>query len=200
MQMPRYGMVIELKTCIGCNACTISCKAKNVTPPGVFWCRVLEKEIGRYPTASRIFLPVLCNHCELPACQDVCPTGATYTREDGIVLVDGNKCIACGACIEACPYEARSFMNEKTYFSEITSFEKNGYQKFHKGTVVKCNLCIDRIEEGLEPECVEVCPVQCRHFGDLEDPDNKASKLLIKERGFQLLPDKGTDPCVYYID
>src|SRR3989338_4944184 len=86
--MARYGMVIDLNTCIGCNACTMACKAEHATPKGIFWAKVLEKEVGKVPAARRIFLPVLCNHCKNPICQEVCPTGATYKREDGIVLID----------------------------------------------------------------------------------------------------------------
>src|SRR3989304_6249208 len=81
--MERWGMVLDLKRCIGCHACTMACKAENATPPGVFWARVLEKEMGKYPTAKRTFLPVLCNHCQDPPCERVCPTGATYRRAGG---------------------------------------------------------------------------------------------------------------------
>ena len=93
--MTRYGMCIDLDICIGCNACTMACKAEHATPPGIFFSKVLEKEVGKYPAARRIFLPVLCNHCSNPACMEVCPTGATSKRDDGIVLVDYDLCIGC---------------------------------------------------------------------------------------------------------
>jgi molybdopterin-containing oxidoreductase family iron-sulfur binding subunit len=125
--MARYGMVIDLNICIGCNACTMACKAEHATPPGIFFSKVLEKEVGKYPAARRIFLPVLCNHCGNPACMEVCPTGATSKRNDGIVLVDYDLCIGCRSCMEACPYGPRSFYKEEdTYYAEgKTRFEES---------------------------------------------------------------------------
>ncbi len=199
--MTRLGMVIDLKLCIACSACAMACKVENGTPPEVFWCRVLEKEEGKYPTARRIMIPVLCNHCQDPPCLRACPTGATTRREDGIVEVNYDVCAGCKACMTACPYEARFLVGElKGYFGDnLTPFEEVAYRKHRKGVVEKCTFCAHRLREGLPPACVQVCPTSCRHFGDLDDPNSEVS-LLLKSRGsFQLLPQLGTKPSVYYL-
>ena len=104
--MSKYGMVMDLDRCIGCNACVIACKVEHNTAAGINFTKILEQETGTYPDAGRHFLPVMCNHCDDAPCIDVCPTRATYAREkDGIVLVDWDKCIGCGACVLACPYD-----------------------------------------------------------------------------------------------
>src|SRR5512140_944351 len=109
--MTRYAMVVDLSRCTGCHACAMACKAENGTPPGVWWSKVLPTEIGKYPAASMDFLPVLCMHCDNPPCVDVCPTGASYKRSDGIVMVNYDACIGCKYCETACPYGARSFVD-----------------------------------------------------------------------------------------
>ncbi|MBI2854172.1 MAG: 4Fe-4S dicluster domain-containing protein [Chloroflexi bacterium] len=199
--MSRLGMVIDLKTCIACYACVVSCKVENGTPPTVFWAKVLEREEGKYPTARRIILPVLCNHCQDPPCLRVCPSGATTKREDGIVLVDAKKCVGCKACMTACPYDSRYFIKEiRGYFGEdLVPCERVSYQKHQEGVVEKCTFCVERVKKGLEPACVQVCPASCRHFGDLDDPNSEVSRLLKARLSFQLLPEIGTKPSVYYL-
>ena len=199
--MARLGMAIDLKLCINCHSCAVACKSVNFTPPGVFWCRVLEKEEGKFPSARRVVLPVLCNHCQEAPCVRVCPTGASYQREDGIVLIDYDKCIGCKACITACPYEARSYIEAiRGYFGDVlTPYEEFGYKKHQEGVVEKCNLCYERLEKGLEPACVEACPTSCRQFGDLDDPNSEVSKLLRARYSFQLQAELGTKPSVSYI-
>ena len=105
--MPTYGMVIDLKRCYGCYSCVMACKVKNHTPPDVFWARILKGESGSFPNTIRQALPVLCMQCEEPSCMEVCPTGATQKRDDGIVIVDQDKCMGCKYCMMGCPYGAR---------------------------------------------------------------------------------------------
>ncbi len=199
--MARLGMVIDLKLCIACYACVVTCKAENATPPGVFWGQVQEREDGKYPSARRVFLPVLCNHCAEPLCVKACPTGATTQREDGIVVVDHDKCVGCRYCLIACPYQVRSYVDKiRGYFEQgLTPYEETGYKKHRKGVVEKCTFCVDRVDKGLEPACVANCPTSCRHFGDLDDPNSEVSRLLRTRYSFTLLPEHGTNPSVYYV-
>lgn len=199
--MTRYGMVIDLKRCIGCDTCTIACKAENATPQGILWNRVLKYETGRYPHSKLNFLPLTCMHCEEPDCEKVCPTGATTKREDGIVIIDNNKCTGCGYCVMACPYAARYFLDKLyTYYpGHLTPYEKIGYQKHRVGTVQKCDFCLERVQEGLQPKCVVACMGKARIFGDLNDSDSEVSKLIRERGGFVLNPELGTNPSCYYL-
>jgi Fe-S-cluster-containing dehydrogenase component len=202
--MPRLGMVIDLKVCVGCHACTSACKATNGTPPDIMFARVHEHEVGEYPQARREFLPVLCNHCADPPCVDVCPTGASYQRPDGIVAVNSDVCIGCRSCATACPYENRHYVEpgllSKGYFDgDLTLYERVKYKRWTEGTVIKCDFCMDRVDQGLLPACVVTCPAEARHFGDLADPASHVSQLLRERESFTLLPDAGTQPCVHYL-
>ena len=133
--MAKYGMVVDLKRCIGCNACVTACKSEHNTPSGVLQTGVLEKEMGIFPDAIRVFVPVLCNHCEDPTCVDVCPTEASFKRDDGVVMIDFEKCIGCSSCVEHCPYKARVLVkdNRTVFFDGVTEFEKPVFQKIHVG-------------------------------------------------------------------
>jgi len=179
--MPRYGMAIDLAACVGCAACAVACKLENQVPPGVarLWIRL--EESGSFPDLAMQYRPEQCLHCEEPPCVPVCPTGASHVDANGLVLVDPETCIACGACIAACPYDAR-------YFDP-------------RGFVAKCTFCDHRLAEGRLPACVETCPTLCRSFGDLDDPDSDVSRAVrAAQRVDVLKPEQGTRPKLLYLN
>jgi molybdopterin-containing oxidoreductase family iron-sulfur binding subunit len=198
----RYGMVIDLSRCVGCDACTLACKQKNGTTSGVYWCQVLKSEVGRYPNARPSYTPLHCMHCANPACVGVCPTGASVKRADGIVLVDQEKCIGCRACMIACPYDARFFLKKyEGYYRDkgLTAYEIAHRAGKVEGTISKCDLCLDLVEAGDMPACVQACPSRALFFGDLDDAESQIAKLIVARGGYQLHPEIGTDPSVYYL-
>jgi len=198
----RYGMVIDLKKCTGCNSCTVACRAEQGTPAGIHFHKVMKYEAGKYPSARMKFLPMPCMHCQDPPCQKVCPTGATHIHPDGPVLIDETKCIGCRACIVACPYESRQFLWEiRSYYpgSLPTPYEKLKHKGFEKGTVVKCNFCLHRLEAGRLPACVATCPMTARTFGDLDDPASDVAQLIVRHGGTRFREELRTEPSVYYI-
>jgi Fe-S-cluster-containing dehydrogenase component/formate-dependent nitrite reductase membrane component NrfD len=176
----RYGFVIDQRKCIGCHACTVACKEENRVPLGVFrtWVKYVEK--GTFPTTRRYFSVLRCNHCDNAPCVTICPTVALYRRPDGIVDFDGARCIGCKSCMQACPYDA-------LYIDPATQ------------TAAKCHYCAHRIEVGLEPACVIVCPVQAIIAGDLDDPRSRIAGLVATEQVQVRKPEQGTRPKVYYL-
>jgi phenylacetyl-CoA:acceptor oxidoreductase 27-kDa subunit len=166
---------------------------------------------------SKQIYPVNCNHCEEAICVKVCPTRATTRRNDGIVVIDSQKCVGCRYCLVACPYQQRTFLGDghKEYFpgQGFTEYEILGKQLYplQTHTVVKCNFCVERIDKGIEkglipgtdreatPACVITCPTRARYFGDLENPDSEVSILVKEKRGFRLHPEYGTEPSIYYV-
>jgi len=198
--MADYAMVIDLDLCIGCNACTVACKVENGTPPKIFYSRVLELEMGEQPGVLRLFLPVLCNHCEDAPCVTVCPTKASYMAVDGTVQIDDDKCIGCRSCMVACPYHARSYAVKNNYYFGETPIPFTVEPKSGKvGVVQKCDFCTSRRRNGKEPACVEACPTRCRIFGSMDNPDDRINELIASEKSFRLLPSAGTRPKVHYL-
>lgn len=197
----HYGMAVDLKLCIGCNSCAAVCKLRNGTPPGIFWGKVIEEEVGVFPKARRVFWSVRCMHCEQPACLTACPTDATYKRADGLVLMDGKKCIGCKACIMACPYNVRYLWDgNRSYFSRgLTPYEEKAYARHVPGTVQKCDFCASRLDEGLQPSCVETCLCGALIFGDLDDLDSEVRQVLSSRVHFRLKEELGTQPSIYYL-
>jgi phenylacetyl-CoA:acceptor oxidoreductase subunit 1 len=209
---PRYGMVVDINRCVGCQTCTISCKHANATPPGVQWRRVLDVERGRFPDVERLFLVTGCQHCENPPCVPVCPTGATKQREDGLVTMDYETCIGCGYCAVACPYQARTIVHDKQwYYGEPTLQEDKVYDDGRIGVANKCTFCVERIDEAkvlgktpgvdLEytPACAASCIAQAIVFGDYNDPESSVSKLTAENNYFQMHQELGTDPQIKYL-
>lgn len=176
----RYAMVIDLRRCYGCHACSIACKSEFDVPLGHWRSWVKDIERGTYPNSRRHFLPRLCNHCAKPPCVNVCPTGASHIRPDGIVNIHEERCIGCKNCIAMCPYNSR--------FSDPV-------QKIAR----KCDFCIHRITKGIAPSCVNTCPARARIFGDLNDPSSKVAKLLRSQPAATLKTELGTHPHVFYI-
>lgn len=215
--MVRWGMVIDLQRCIGCYSCQISCKMEHFLPPNIFWNRLLIGEMGKYPSVTKIIMPTICNHCTDAACVQVCPTGATLIRDDGIVIIDYDQCVGCRSCVIACPYQQRTYLANKQeeYFpgQGLTEMEVIGKELFplQIGTVVKCTFCSERIDKEAKngnkpgsdreatPACVIACPAKARYFGDLNDPESEVSKLIREKKATSFHPEFGTDPNVYYI-
>lgn len=205
--MTRYGMAIDLSRCIGCNTCAVACKVSNNLPKDVWWSVVhtegrdfADTSKGTYGGEMQLsWLPVNCMHCENAVCEEVCPTGATVKRDDGIVTVDEETCIGCKSCIEACPYDVRRLIeNEPEYYLELPIGDPAA--KSHKGgTVEKCDFCAGRIDRGEKPACMELCPGRARYWGDLDDPESEVSQFLSGRNATVLLEEEGTSPSVYYV-
>ncbi|MDF1730408.1 MAG: 4Fe-4S dicluster domain-containing protein [Minwuia sp.] len=198
----KLGLVIDLDTCVGCHACAVNCKEWNTggdlsplsdTDPygadvsGTWLNRIHSFEVTDGDDARLVHFPKSCLHCDDAPCVTVCPTGASLKRtEDGIVLVDEDRCMGCGLCAWACPYGAR----------EMDPVA---------GVMKKCTLCVDRIysedlpEEDRIPACVRTCPSSARHFGDFADPDSEVSLLVAARGGYDLMPEQGTRPVNKYL-
>ncbi len=210
----HYGMVFDMKKCIKCGACTIACIAENHLPPGVVYDPVVEKEVGQYPNVRREYMPLICNHCQIPPCTIVCPVNATWKRpEDGIVVIDYYKCIGCRYCLTACPYQMRFFDYGEYYNLEPRKdwydgapspeynqhFIRKGTYGSPVGNARKCTFCLHRVKKGLKPACVEACLGHARYFGNLADPNDELWELISRNGHMRLKEDLGTEPSVYYL-
>ena len=177
----KYGFIIDNRKCIGCHACTVACKSEHDVPIGVnrTWVKYIEK--GQFPNTRRLFSVMRCNHCEDAPCVEICPVTALYLRDDGIVDFDNRRCIGCKGCMQACPYDAL-FIDPNT------------------STAAKCNYCAHRVDIGLEPACVNVCPEHAIISGDMDDPLSEITQLLAREQVAVRKVEKGTRPKLFYID
>lgn len=227
--MSHWGMVIDLDKCTGCQACTIACQAENNVPfagpdetaldRSKHWHDVLPeaKHEDTYPHFYVQFIPRPCMHCDDPPCVKVCPVGATYVDDEGLVRMDYQRCIGCRYCTTACPYAIR-------YYNWYAPEYPAGYDTYLNpevpvrpvGVVEKCTFCIHRLRQArreaaaqgreltdadmvMLPACNEACPASARYFGDLDNPDSTVSWLARSPRAFRLLEDLGTEPKVYYL-
>lgn len=206
--MTHYGMAIDTKRCVGCNACTVACKINNNLPANIHWTRVLtdggdaaDTPKGVFPDISMSYVTLGCQHCENPACTKVCPVGATYKDpETGVVRQDYDKCIGCRMCVAACPYTGvRSFNWEEPSYGVDYALGDADAPAHQKHTVEKCTFCYQRTSQGNTPACMDLCPSRARHWGDLDDPESDVSKLIKCRNYKQLLPERGTKPSVYYL-
>ena len=205
--MTRYGMAINKTRCIGCQTCVFACKMQNGVPKDLRWNRVVtegggvaDDAQGEYPNLTRSYLPLACQHCENPACQRVCPTGATYKDELGRVEIDYDKCIGCRMCMAACPYNARNFNWQTPVRVTGANYGDAEVPVRPKGVAEKCTLCKERTDRGEEPMCVVCCPAHARIFGDLDDPDSEISQTILNRKAWTLLEGQGTRPSVHYFE
>ena len=162
-------------------------------------CEQFDGAEGVYPHLTRTYLPLACQHCENPACERVCPTGATYKDEMGRVEIDYDKCIGCRMCMAACPYNARTFNWNEPVRATGAAYGDARVPERSRGVMEKCTLCKERTDEGEVPMCVHCCPGDARIFGDLDDPDSAVSRLRREGSAEVLLEDKGTRPQVFYV-
>jgi len=177
--MARYGLLIDAAKCTGCTACTIACQMHNQLPPHLNFNRLEKLELGTFPNVKMEILPMQCMHCDNAPCVQVCPTQATYKREDGIVLIDHDKCIGCKYCMTACPYDARQLNEDRV--------------------PEKCRWCPEMLTNGEQPACASTCMNEVRLFGDLDDPNSEINKKMSQHEVYQILPEKGTKPRIYYV-
>lgn len=225
--MTQYAMVIDLDRCQGCRACVEACKVENNTPEGNLWMHVFRFEEGEYPDTQMSFLPRPCQHCDNAPCVKVCPVGARFAREDGLVLTDFDRCIGCRYCELACPYGVNVFNWSKPDNRWYLAWDDDDVRAatggavpayanpdhdllhgeeqrrtsgggHHKGVVEKCTFCVQRLEKGLQPACAATCPVNAIVFGDTDDPDDPIHAQLARNDLWDLLEESGTRPRVHY--
>jgi len=229
--MAKYAMVVDLNRCQGCRACTEACKIENNTGQSMFWMHVFRFEDGEFPDTRMSFLPRPCQHCDNAPCVKVCPTGARFKREDGLVLTDPDRCIGCRYCELACPYGVNYFnwqTPEASQYSDVIDWDDPDIQSatgglsppyrnpdldeewgpegrrtaggnHDKGVMEKCTFCVQRVEQGNLPACVDTCPVTALRFGDVSDAESPVSQFIRENETWHLLEEAGTEPSVFYV-
>ena len=217
--MPKqYGMVVDLQKCVGCGACALACKTENNTQGSAKgqtynWADFIYREEGKFPNVSFTALPVLCNHCSDAPCVKACPVTATYKDEQGVVVMNYDRCIGCRYCLVACPYGARSAdighyytgdMKKQTYEVEDSGeygkvFKRKTHWHSPIGNARKCHFCIHRVEKGELTRCTTTCLGHATYFGDLNDPKSLISRVIAKTNTFRYREELGTEPRVIYI-
>lgn len=215
--MPRWVMVIDLGKCNGCERCVAFCTGSSQLPAGIAWRRVATAEVQFGGDLRRIFVPMGCMHCAKPPCRDVCPTGATQQHSGGIVDIDHERCIGCGYCVVACPYQARSMVSPAAAYvsaagGAVPNDSRPSQKAFERGVCTKCDMCRPKIEAGFAqgltpgrdpdatPGCVNACLWKAIEFGDADDPDSSVSRLLQQNEVFRINEELGTEPSTYYIN
>ena len=201
-------MAIDTKRCTGCNMCSMACRVDHNLPTEVLYSRAVteggdhfRQAGGSFPDKVTMkFYTLSCQHCDTPACVDICPTGASVKREDGLVIVDTESCIGCESCIAACPYEGvRTLVPSEPTYPLDFKLGDAAVGEHVPNTVEKCTLCAERLDRGERPLCVEVCPAYARFFGDLDDESSEISQVLASREHDQLLTEAGTGPNLYYL-
>lgn len=178
--MARFGLLVMVERCQGCEGCVVGCKNWNGLKSGVPGrIRLVDKMQGEYPDVKRWIFPLLCMQCQYPPCVAVCRFGACHVSDEGVVHLEKNRCVGCNLCVFACPYGVRKI---------------HGEEHCADG----CDLCLDRLREGKEPYCVATCPTGALIFGDLEDPDSPISGMIRQENARPLFPEYYTRPRVFY--
>lgn len=202
----KYVLLMDLRKCVGCTSCQVSCKMENAVPMRSFRSKVDIADTGDYPKAKRFFFPKMCNHCDEPPCVEPCPVkGATFKRKDGVVVIDRAKCIGCGRCVSSCPYGARfihpnvAVSNDPQKYAAKVS-EVKGKKAADLRVADKCDYCLHRLDAGIEePACVRNCVGKARFFGDINDPKSEVAKLAAANKTSTWSPDYGTKPMVLFI-
>ncbi len=203
----KFGMAIDISTCIGCHTCAVACKMSNNLPNGYWWNNIktdggesTDTARGTYPDdLHMVFYPTNCQHCSNPACVTVCPTGASFQREDGIVNIDSEACIGCGTCLTACPYDVRTLYESELAWSVDFAVGDYDAPEHKTGVMTKCTACSNRIDRDEKPACMELCPGRARYWGDLDDPNSEVSVFLKGKTTERLLESAGTEPNVYFV-